>query len=294
MKRWITWMCLLAVASFAWLAGEQLRADSSLPLPEPQADAAPDPLKGQQGWLGVMLEQVELEDAKKLGYERTLIRIQQVFEGSPAHTSGFKEGDIILGIEGTDLAEMRGLVERVKSTPPGSKVTFRRWRDGKEEDVKLLLGVRPDLYGLVRDQFLNKPFPALEVNALEGGQALDTSGFKGKVLLVDFWATWCGPCRIVIPEIASLYEQRAKDGLVVVGVTDEEAKEVNTFLGKQDKPIPYPIALDPNNVTNKVYMVNALPTIFVVDRKGTVREVFIGAGKFEEVEKLVDTLLKEK
>jgi len=255
------------------------------------APGAPD-LSNQKGWLGVALGMTGEEETKKLGLKAPRIRVNTVFNGSPAEASGFKPGDIILAFQGEDVTEMADLISKVKATPPRSKVRFLRLRDGKRDEVPLFLGVRPDGMGLVRSHLIDRPAPALKVNSLRKGEALDVGALKGKVVVVDFWATWCGPCRATMPHLSALYEKYQGEGFQLIGISDEKAEVVKPFLEKN--PLPYPIGLDAEGEISRKYIVSALPTLVGIDRKGTIREVFFGAGHDAQLEGTIKTLLAEK
>jgi len=122
----------------------------------------------------------------------------------------------------------------------------------------------------------SKP-PALAVTTLAGVK-LDLEGQAGKVVLVDFWATWCGPCRYAIPVIQGLHEQYAEKGLVVLGISNERAEVVRKFVG-QNK-MTYNIAADPayGDIMRR-YRVRGIPTLVAVDRKGILRMYEIGFGR---------------
>jgi thiol-disulfide isomerase/thioredoxin len=111
---------------------------------------------------------------------------------------------------------------------------------------------------------------------------------RGRVVLLDFWATWCAPCEFTMPRLKSLAEQFKDRGLVVVGLTefygesngktltrDAELSEIAAF--KKRLRLPYPFAVADSDANNLRYGVRALPTTFLIDRRGVVRYVSVGA-----------------
>lgn len=89
---------------------------------------------------------------------------------------------------------------------------------------------------------------------------------RGKVVLVNFWATWCPPCRKEMPDLDALYKQFANQGLVILAFSDEDASKVKPFLAEH--PVSYPILLDTGRVVNEMYFVEGIPKSFVYDREG--------------------------
>jgi peroxiredoxin len=124
------------------------------------------------------------------------------------------------------------------------------------------------------DEWLGEEAPQFAVAGLDG-KSLRLDQLRGKVVLLDFWATWCGPCRAAMPELAKLYDTHRKGGLVVVGLTQEDSARVEAFLKKS--PVSYPIGIDTGGNAKQRYGVSALPTAFVIDRQGKVREMVVGA-----------------
>jgi thiol-disulfide isomerase/thioredoxin len=93
-------------------------------------------------------------------------------------------------------------------------------------------------------------------------------------VVVDFWASWCGPCRMLAPRLSALKEKFGAQGLTVVGITTDEAEKAAVFAEKHQ--MRYGIVVDKDGDTSRAYGVSALPTMLLVDKKGVIRDVFIG------------------
>lgn len=91
---------------------------------------------------------------------------------------------------------------------------------------------------------------------------------SGKIVLVNFWATWCPPCRKEMPDLETLYQRYEKNGLVVLAISDEDAATVKPFLA--DHKVSYPVLLDPGRKVNELFRVQGIPVSFVYDRKGNL------------------------
>ena len=89
---------------------------------------------------------------------------------------------------------------------------------------------------------------------------------QGKVVLVNFWATWCPPCRKEMPDLQALYDKYKDQGFVVLSISDEEISKVKLFI--EEKQISYPVLLDPGRKVNDVFIVEGIPKSFVYDREG--------------------------
>jgi thiol-disulfide isomerase/thioredoxin len=126
------------------------------------------------------------------------------------------------------------------------------------------------------------------------GKPVSLADFKGKVVLVDFWATWCDPCKEEIPMLGKMYRARKGKGFAIIGVSmDEEGdKAVRRFKAKH--PIPYVVAL--NNGTNapKGWVVPGLPTAYLISRDGAVLKRWFGQKDDVELKKAVDAALAKK
>ena len=98
------------------------------------------------------------------------------------------------------------------------------------------------------------------------GREWTLKSLRGKVVLVNFWATWCPPCRKEIPDLEALYKRFEGRGLVILGISDEAAAKVQPFARREE--ITYPVLLDPGRTVNKLYSVQGIPMSFVYDRSG--------------------------
>jgi len=122
---------------------------------------------------------------------------------------------------------------------------------------------------------LGDPAKPLSLVKTVKGTAVDLAAGKGKqVYVVEFWATWCGPCRTSIPHLTELQKRFKDQGVTVVGISDETEDEVRPFVQKMGAKMDYSVALDDNRKTSKDYMAayqqNGIPTAFVVDQQGRI------------------------
>jgi thiol-disulfide isomerase/thioredoxin len=135
------------------------------------------------------------------------------------------------------------------------------------------------------------PAPDVRMFAPDGNP-ITLASFKGKVVVLDFWASWCGPCRKSFPFLDELQKRHASEGLQVVGVTlegDDDA--VNGFLASV--PVGFTIARDPTEHAGEAFGVVAMPTTFLIGRTGLIEARFEGGDEsvHDKVEAAVATLL---
>lgn len=122
-------------------------------------------------------------------------------------------------------------------------------------------------------EFVNAPEFTLRTI---GDEEISLSSLRGKVVLLDFWATWCGPCRESIPHLAQLHREYQNKGFVLIGMSMDKQVSGDTmrhFIKSMD--IPYPIIITPEKVANQ-YGVTALPTTVFIDKKGRLRGKIVG------------------
>lgn len=125
----------------------------------------------------------------------------------------------------------------------------------------------------VKELKLGDAAPALQLAEwLQGGPVTLAEGKGSKVYVIEFWATWCPPCRVAIPHLNELHKKYKDQGLEVVAITDEDPEYVKEFLTEQGSKMVYPVAVDRDQLTAIAYMlgvnVNTIPHAFVVDTKG--------------------------
>jgi len=120
------------------------------------------------------------------------------------------------------------------------------------------------------------PAPGFQLSA-RGGKTIDLSQYKGQVVMINFWASWCKPCRDEMPLLEDIYKKYKPMGFTMLGVNVEpDKKDADAWLGKLSKPVTFPIAYDVDSKVSKLYKVETMPSTVIVDRKGNVRVLHRG------------------
>jgi peroxiredoxin len=136
------------------------------------------------------------------------------------------------------------------------------------------------------------PAPAWTLKDVNGNP-ISSDQFKGKIVVLDFWATWCPPCRAEIPGYTELQRKYGKDGLAIVGVSVDEASTINTvkeFIQKNG--MNYPVVMADEKILAAYGNVEFFPTTFLIDRTGQIRDRKIGMEPTEDYEQKIAALLK--
>jgi len=137
--------------------------------------------------------------------------------------------------------------------------------------------------------------PGFSLPVIANGEGeLQLDALRGSVVYLDFWASWCGPCRLSLPALDTLYRDLAPQGLVVAAISvDVVEEDALDFLERY--PVSYPVAMDKTGAVPRSFSVNGMPSGYLIDRKGEVRAVHVGFKRGDELalRAEIETLLSE-
>jgi len=136
--------------------------------------------------------------------------------------------------------------------------------------------------------------PDFTLDTLQG-EKVTLSHLRGKIVVVNFWATWCLPCRKETPALEKAYDQYKDSGMVILGVNladQDSVSEVESFV--QEFKLTYPILLDQDGSISNLYQIEGLPMTFFINREGIIRTLVVGGPMSETfIHSKIETLLKE-
>jgi len=122
------------------------------------------------------------------------------------------------------------------------------------------------------------------------GEEISLSQYQGSVVLINFWATWCPPCRAEIPDLQKTYQARSNDGFVVLGIAVEQAHSLVAPFAEA-MGMSYPVLLDEQGQVYRTYRIPGLPVSILVDRDGVIRVRHVGTLTSAQLDQYLDQVL---
>ena len=240
----------------------------------------------ERGWLGV-------EFSTRASNEPGVL-VRDVLRGSPAAASGVVAGDVILSVDGENVARPEDLSRLVAVHGAGQRVRLGLLHAQVTRLLAVQLERFPSADEIMRRQFVGLQAPELEaLETAQGSMEPRIGAQRGKVVVLEFWASWCGPCHLLSPVLQGWHERYTSQGVVVAGVAAEAIAVVTRSSAQLG--IGYPVFADPSGATTKAYHAMALPTVFVLDKTGRIRDVMVGYSPpdLARLEALVKRLIEE-
>lgn len=233
-------------------------------------------------WIGV-----EVEPGAAGG-----LRVKRVMQGSPGEKAHLQPGWEVLAVDGQSVAKTEQLVRYVQSKAPGSvvRLTLAGSAGAPPREVSVTLTARPDPASYQRDTLVGKPAPDFTGETAAGPRIASLASLRGRVVLIDFWATWCMPCMQALPSVEAMHQRLAKKGLTVIGVSGDPAALVTSTARR--KHLSYSLVADPGEGIQALYHVYAIPTAIVIDRAGVVRSIQVA--DVRGTERIIEELLAAK
>ena len=240
------------------------------------AVVAPKPANEPPSWIGVR-------------FAKTETTVLGVIPGSPADVAGLRIDDEVISLDGKPAISAPNLVREIRGRAMGAKVALVVLRADTQLTLSLTVEARPDDDELVRRALLGKPAPKFEADLIRGNYSASLADLSGQVVVLDFWATWCGPCAMTMPTLDAWQTKYGPKGLRIVGVSSEDRPDLQHWVDAH--PLAYAIARDAEAKIARDYFLLGVPMLVVIDRAGVVRHVQLGASNFAAVEAAFSRLL---
>jgi thiol-disulfide isomerase/thioredoxin len=248
--------------------------------PDPGADA-------QRGWLGVELGKRDTDEPGVI--------VRDVLRGSPAARSGLTKDDVLTSVDGQSVSTPDDVSRVVGEKPAGKRISVAFNRQGEARLVAVELAPFPSSDGMMRKAFVGAKAPQLEaLKSVQGSLTPSWETLRGRVVVMEFWASWCMVCQMMLPTLNGWHERYSAQGVTVVGVTPEPVELASRAA--YELGMAYPVFSDDTGATSRSYRAQVIPMVFVIDKQGEVRDVVVGysSDRLAKVETLVKKLVDER
>jgi peroxiredoxin len=227
-----------------------------------------------------------------MGRAKGGVKVLKPLAGSPADKAGLKRGDVVTAVNGKRVASPKDILRIVSRRKVGSRITIQYRRGGTVRTGRAVLTRRPSLEKILKLLLSGERAPNFVLRTMSGGR-FSLSSLRGKVVVLEFWATWCKSCKISLRKLSGLYRRRAKQGLAIVALarnTVAEARPEARRLG-----LPFTVVADPGAKVATRYRLSKVPSMVLLDRRGIIRDVVLGSSyKLSWLERRIVKLLKKR
>jgi peroxiredoxin len=264
------------------------RPESAPPSTERIVDRPVIPLlhpRKTASWLGLELHARPRDEAG--------VEVRSVLRGSPSY-GVLEAGDVLLSLDGETVNAPVDLVKALHHHEPGTSVGIGFLRGGKQRLTSVLLEGAPEVEDRARLEWIGLEAPEIASVVTFQGETASLAEMRGKVVVLEFWAKYCGVCRMMAPLLDDWHRTLAPAGLRVVGITMDTPADGAEAAAESH--MSYPLASDPHGDITKSYHATQIPMLLILDRRGVVRDVVIGYStpRLRATEKLLDELLREE
>lgn len=293
-------LAAFALAGCLAIACAAQKQDAVAPDPKaektPPAEAVPPPPRAEAvalrfprltvPWLGI---EMRASPEKEPGVE-----VVRILAGSPAETAGIAPGDVIVSLGQSPVLSPVTVADWVSAQEPGSNHPVTLLRQGKPRLLRVTLEGRPEYEDQLRLQFVGRPAPEIAGVATFQGEASSLSELRGQVVVLEFWASFCGVCRFLGPRLDRWHRIYQPQGAEVVGITVDPphlGMRVAARFG-----MSYTLASDVDAKVTETYMASQIPAVIIIDRKGIVRDAMVGysEARLKETEALLAELIRQE
>lgn len=202
------------------------------------------------------------------------VAVEHVVRRSPADIGGIRAGDRILKLDGVAVSSPADVTRTVHQRHAGDRMTVGVSRAGAPRTFALVLAARPSTDELLKMDLVGTFAPAWQDATPLAGAPASLAQLRGRVVLMDFWASWCGPCAALTPRLSALRDRYGAQGLTVVGITTDDRDKAALYAERHQ--MRYGVVVDDQASTSKAYGITSLPTMVLIDKRGVVRDVFVG------------------
>lgn len=217
------------------------------------------------------------------------LQVESIHESSGALKAGLRKGDIIYTIDGSPLRGMADLQERMRKAKVGQTMQLQLMRQGGKVQLNVKLTARPDDLRRFTGSHVGSKAYALD-EYFYANQSLIKK--KPKVILMDYWATWCGPCRASIPMLRAVYQEYSSQGFELIGMSGEELGVLKDFQAMEK--VPWPLYQDKGRKQAGHWGVRAVPTLILLNEDWIVQKIWEGPPQPQDLRNWIQRVLGAK
>lgn len=209
------------------------------------------------------------------------VAVTEVIDGTPAESAGLKKGDVITAVDKTPVRDPRELIEQISRRSPGARVTLSVRRAFRSLSLATTLDRKIPPAEVLDRRLRDKPAPNFELPiataaGIDPKRKVKLSSLRGKVVVIEVWASWCQFCAQTHQALAALQKKHSRQDLVVLGISvDGAVTDLQRYLRR--RAVGFTVLHD-NGTVKSAYHADVLPTLIVVDPQGVIRYVGTGAG----------------